>query len=248
MLYGLWFNYHHNTCGHLYQGRYKAILVDADKYLVELSRYVHLNPVRKVRKFDRFDKWRYISRYRWSSLPGYISEKKAAEYIDYSLVLGIVGGRRAYQGFLVNGLKNGLENPFENVRYQMILGSNEFVARVKQEFAEKGSVREQPIYRDMVAKKFDPERVVECVLNTFGVSLDDVRGRYGSGILRGILSDILYRYSGMTLHEIGGYLGIDYSSVNKLRSRLKQRMEQDKRLVRQYNEIVSELEKKLSNV
>lgn len=44
--YTRWFNYHHRTCGHLYQGRYKAYLVDADNYLLQLSRYVHLNPVR----------------------------------------------------------------------------------------------------------------------------------------------------------------------------------------------------------
>lgn len=41
-----WFNYHHGTYGHLYQGRYKSLLVDADSYLLALSRYVHLNPLR----------------------------------------------------------------------------------------------------------------------------------------------------------------------------------------------------------
>ena len=51
--YTVYYNRHHNRNGHLYQGRYKAILIDADQYLLELSRYVHLNPVR-IREYSRF--------------------------------------------------------------------------------------------------------------------------------------------------------------------------------------------------
>jgi len=50
--YTIYYNRRHNRNGHLYQGRYKAILIDADEYLLELSRYVHLNPVR-IRKYSR---------------------------------------------------------------------------------------------------------------------------------------------------------------------------------------------------
>ncbi|MBW2558366.1 MAG: transposase, partial [Deltaproteobacteria bacterium] len=51
-VYTVYYNRRHNRNGHLYQGRYKAILIDADEYLLELSRYVHLNPVR-IRKYSR---------------------------------------------------------------------------------------------------------------------------------------------------------------------------------------------------
>lgn len=44
--YTVYFNRRHHRSGHLFQGRYKAILVDADAYLLELSRYIHLNPIR----------------------------------------------------------------------------------------------------------------------------------------------------------------------------------------------------------
>ena len=67
--YTSWFNRHHNTYGHLYQGRYKAILVDANNYLIELSRYVHLNPVRvgKLKRKSFQERWSYICGYEWSS-------------------------------------------------------------------------------------------------------------------------------------------------------------------------------------
>jgi len=60
--------------------------------------------------------------------------------------------------------------------------------------------------------------------------------------------DLLYRYSGITQYTIGQYLGIDYSSVNKLRYRLRKRLEHDDDLMRQYNVIVATINKYLSNV
>lgn len=68
------FNRRHQRVGHLYQGRFKAILVEAETYLVELSRYVHLNPVRVVRDERRpiDEQLRRVRQYPWSSLPMYL--------------------------------------------------------------------------------------------------------------------------------------------------------------------------------
>ncbi len=133
-----------------------------------------------------------------------------------------------------------MKNPFEDLQNQAILGDNDFVARVRGEYLEKGSLREQPMYRDMVVERVDPAIVIECVTSVFGVSPEHVQGRYGSSVLRGIVSDLLYRYSGMMQREIGKYLGIDYSSVNKLRSRLRNRLVKDA--------IVARIKRQLSNV
>src|SRR5918996_4904587 len=62
-VYTQYFNRRHRRIGHLFQGRYKAILVEKDSYLLELSRYIHLNPWRVKRSADPFS-------FRWSSLPG----------------------------------------------------------------------------------------------------------------------------------------------------------------------------------
>jgi len=76
--YTSYFNRRYKRVGHLYQGRYKAFLIDADFYLQEVTRYVHLNPVRVQTKGDLGikEKKRYLGRYPWSSYPYYVGRLK----------------------------------------------------------------------------------------------------------------------------------------------------------------------------
>lgn len=235
-----WFNYHHNRCGHLYQGRYKALLVDADNYLLELSRYIHLNPVRvgRLRKCDYQERWLNLRCYQWSSLPDYINDKKVVDFVNYDIILGMVGGRRAYRRFVVDGLKEGIEDPFGDVQYQTILGDDDFVARVKSKYIEEGSLREQPMYRDMISGMIDPEIVLRCVARVMKVDQGELMKRERGGIARGIAAEMLYKYSGLTQVQIGELLGgVDYGAVYQLRYRMKERLTQDNALQLQYRNI-----------
>lgn len=77
------FNRRHRRVGHLYQGRYKAIVIDRDNYLLELSRYVHLNPVRvrPLRERDFPAQVRHLEKYRWSSLGGYLDVQRKESWV-----------------------------------------------------------------------------------------------------------------------------------------------------------------------
>ena len=88
-----YYNRRHRRIGHLYQGRFKAIVVDKDSYLLELSRYVHLNPIRIKAKAQRSEteRIREISQYQWNSLPGYLDGKRTASWIMYEAVFGYLG-------------------------------------------------------------------------------------------------------------------------------------------------------------
>ena len=100
------FNRRHRRVGHLYQGRYKAILVDRDSYLLELSRYVHLNPVRipSQRKRPLQVQVRLLEGYRWSSLKGYWERKYQQSWVTYDSVLEQLGhSRRKYREFRKRG-------------------------------------------------------------------------------------------------------------------------------------------------
>ncbi|HEC78465.1 MAG TPA: hypothetical protein ENI34_04895 [candidate division WOR-3 bacterium] len=241
-----WFNYHHNRCGHLYQGRYKALLIDVDNYLLELSRYLHLNPVRvgRLSKCDYRKRWLNLQVYQWSSLPGYINDKKVVKFVNYDMVLRMVGGRRAYQRFMVDGLKKDIENPFEDVQYQTILGDGDFVARVKNKYIEEGSLREQPMYRGMVSGVIDPEVVLRCVVRVMGIDRGELMKREQGGIVRGIAAEMLYKYSGLTQAQIGNLLGdVDYGAVYQLRYRMKKRLAHNKRLQVQYRNIEQAIKK-----
>ena len=88
------FNRRHSRAGHLYQGRYKSLLVDKDAYLSVLSRYIHLNPIRTKAMAKRTDaeKKRFLLEYHWSSLPGYFEQGKKEQMVTYRFVLGEYGG------------------------------------------------------------------------------------------------------------------------------------------------------------
>jgi len=93
-----WFNDRHHRCGHVYQGRYQASLIDADNYLLEVSRYLHLNSVRVkgIGSGDYRARWQYARQYPWGSLPGYLDKTKVVDSIDYDFILRMAGGRRGY--------------------------------------------------------------------------------------------------------------------------------------------------------
>jgi len=105
--YSTYFNLRHHRAGHLYQGRFKGLLVEADEYLQELSRYIHLNPVR-IKRYSKLpleERSEILRDYRWSSLPGYIRLKSRDEFMSYSIVLGYKGGdakegRRRYREYV----------------------------------------------------------------------------------------------------------------------------------------------------
>jgi putative transposase len=240
-----WFNYHHHTCGHLYQGRYKALLIDADNYLLELSRYVHLNPVgyRKSKMRNPQARWQYVKMYPWSSLTGYIDRKNTADFLEYDTILDMIGGRRAYQRFVIDGIKHGCDDIFEDVQYQTILGNDNFVALVKSKYLEKGSLREQPDYRTMIAKVIAPEIVIACCAEALGVSQAKLTTHSGNSIIRGIVADMLYKYSGISQSAIGRILGgIGYTGVTMLRARLHKK-KKNHEIHKNYERVEQRLEK-----
>jgi len=92
--YTVYFNRRHYRTGHLFQGRYRALLIDRDTYLLELSRYLHLNPVR-IKKYSCLEieeKQRILKAYPWSSYRGYTRLKDRLPFVTYSLILEMIGG------------------------------------------------------------------------------------------------------------------------------------------------------------
>jgi putative transposase len=88
------YNRRHGRIGHLYQGRYKAYLVEADSYLLELSRYIYLNPVRikGTAKKSPKERWSSLVKYRWSSFEGYLHIGKRKPFVNHEVVLEYLGG------------------------------------------------------------------------------------------------------------------------------------------------------------
>ena len=129
-VYTLRFNRLHKRVGHLFQGRYKAYLVEKDAYLLELSRYIHLNPVKAGIS-------QLPESYPWSSMK-YFLAKDAPFYLDRSFILSPFDSPQSYHRFVVEGIGQAL-NPFKGLIGGVILGSKEFAGQFKQRaVAEKG--------------------------------------------------------------------------------------------------------------
>jgi len=119
-------NRRHNRTGHLFQGRYKAILVDKESYLLELARYVVLNPVRAKGMVRHIEDW------PWSSYLSMISKEPAADWLTTDWVLSQFGGNRKqaknrYQQFILEGIGRNIEI-WSELKGQIYLGNEEFVS------------------------------------------------------------------------------------------------------------------------
>ena len=131
--YTNYFNLKRKRCGHLFQGRFKAILVEADEYAQELSRYIHLNPVRAT----------IVNRpeeYRWSSYLDYTGERKCPDWLETSLILEYFGNGEdrygKYRIFVEEMLGSEYTSPFTGVVASTILGSENFVYRVTEKYID----------------------------------------------------------------------------------------------------------------
>lgn len=127
------FNKKHHRTGHLFQGRYKAILVQKQSHLLEVCRYVVLNPVR-AKIIENLDD------YKWSSYRATIGLDKQPEFLYTDWILNQFDSdkkraRRFYKDFVLAGIKN--ENLYENVKGQILLGEEDFIKNLLQYTKDK---------------------------------------------------------------------------------------------------------------
>lgn len=191
-------NRRHGRVGHVFQGRFKAILVERESYLLELCRYVVLNPIRAKMVKD-------INRYRWSSYPATIGSLPAPNWLTTDWMLGQFGrqraaARRKYAEFVAEG-KN-LPAPWSDLKGQVLLGSECFVERMQPLLEEKGELKEIPRGQRLA------HRPGLAVLFPAHVRADK---RTRDAAIR-----LAYLEYGYTMAAIARQAGIHYSTVSKV--------------------------------
>lgn len=134
------FNRRHARVGHLLQGRFKAILVERDRYLLELCRYIVLNPVRAKMVTD-------ISGYLWSSYPSIVGSQPAPAWLTIDWVLSQFDSRRTmarrkYAEFVAQG--QNLSSPWPALKGQVLLGSVQFIEQMQPLLAGSRDIKEVP--------------------------------------------------------------------------------------------------------
>ena len=247
--YTSYFNRRHKRVGHLYQGRYKAYLIDADSYLQEVTRYVHLNPIRVKGKADLVvkEKKRDLERYSWSSYVYYVGGRKGNSLVASEEILGYFGGdtsrgRRNYRKFVEEGLEGGMESPRQKGKGHGIVGDEDFMEGVRDRFLKRvRASREVPGFKGIISQ-IAPAKILGVVCKETGVKGEELQKKGERGIGRGLLMEMLYRYGGLNQREIGEMMGVDYSSVSVARKRFQLLSEGDKKVL----ELMERVQNKIS--
>ena len=192
------FNRRHQRVGHLFQGRYKAILVERDSYLLELCRYVVLNPIRA-----RMVK--HIERYPWSSYPATLGMTACPSWLNTDWLLGQFGKRRSiarqrYAELVAQGI--GTASPWAAVQGQVLLGTATFVENIRPLLEGKDQLTEIPraqrlLHRPNIKKLFTKE----------------VRG---DKMMRDKAMRQAYLEYGYSMAAIADSAGVHYSTVSKI--------------------------------
>ena len=184
------YNRNNNKVGHVFQGRFKSILVDGDAYLMELARYIVLNPVRAQMVRSARD-------WRWSSYRATVGAVPCPEWLDREWLLCSFAKRQSeaidrFKHFVADG-KNQ-PSPWDNLRNQIFLGDEQFVERMLDHVEKDKSLSEIPkVQRRAVTKSIE-----DYVCDT-----DDRNQAIVSA----------YRSGSFTLSEIGEHFNLHYSTV-----------------------------------
>jgi REP element-mobilizing transposase RayT len=257
--YMVYFNRKNKRRGHLFQGRYKAILKEADSYLLELSRYVHLNPVRlkKYSKRSMEEKLAIIQNYGWSSYRGYIHTRKRQSFVTYLMMVEMLAGRddsrgrRVYKQFVLDGIAKQMQKGmWEAVRGQVVLGSDSFVDYIYERFlmGRRVDEKEQTGIEELSRVPKSTEEIARQVAQAFGV-LDEkelYRKRSSHRQARSVFLEMCHRYlrRQMSTAALGRVLGnISGAGININRKRIEEAMKNNKGLRKKFKKIEKDLKR-----
>ena len=207
--YSNWLKSKHQIIGSVFQGRYKSILVEKESYLLTLSAYIHLNPVR-AKIVNNPEK------YRWSSFNDYLKiEKSIHRIFSDDILKKFSGGRNAYKAFVYNFMIKGNEILKDNISGKhAILGGNEFRDKMIKKFTsdtKKSEMREKPDLKHL--SKLNREDIKNIILRTFQLKEKELLIKKRGNIYRKIYLYGLKKYTDLSLREIGELSEMDYAAV-----------------------------------
>lgn len=226
--YTRWVNWRQGKTGHLFQGRYKAVLVDADTYLQELTRYIHLNPVRAgmVRETEK---------YPWSSYRAYLGLETipwlTTDWVLSQFSKRLSVARRAYMRFIQEGKGGGHQEEYHrgSDTDSRILGDDTFIGRVLDEKQMKQR------------QKVSLDKIMVEVCRYFSLKEKDLGGvgkdRRLSEV-RGIAAWLVLELGVCTLGELGKRTGRDVSTLSSAARRLQIRSKTDLKLAERMKELL----------
>jgi len=265
--YSVWFNRRHRRSGHLFQGRYAAIIIEDDRNFQEVGRYLHLNPVRVARlKLDKQaraagrvgagvlpapqlikERLTILREWKWSSYQAYLGLAPAGAWLSTRVLRPMSGGRtekeqrRAFQRYVEEAVRQGtVESPWERLVTGEVLGTLEFARRLRSEAS--ANEREQSGARKL-RPQLSWEEVIGAVERVKEENWEEFRDRHGDWG-RDMAFWLGRRAGRLHLKQMGELAGgLDYATVGSAISRFGRRLKAEKALAAK----LAEAQKHLSN-
>lgn len=257
--YTVWFNRRHGRIGHLFQGRFKSVVVEPEGWALEVSRYIHLNPVRldalglgkqqrqrgRAVGTEQVDprqvsvRIQKLRQYRWSSFRAYAGLTRRPEWLTIQTVLKLAGkaanSQERYRRHCENAAREGLEeSPWENLIGQVVLGSQRFAAQVASSLdkREKG--------RRKLGGRPGPEQIIAVVERLRGEKWEQFRDRHGD-TGRDLVLHLGRTLSGASIRELSTLAQIEYVSTATALRRFSARAVKDRSVGRLIEEATRQL-------
>ena len=238
-LYTQRYNRLKRTDGPLFRGRYKAILVDHDEYLLHLSKYIHRNPV-EARMVGRLED------YAWSSYPDYIGQRKPEKWLYRSEVYGQLSTKRPmgkkYQAYVNEaGIDETIENFYSRERLSPILGGEDFIEEIQDKI---GEIVEETSHQDRQRLKPTVLKIVTAISDYYGVLESEIYAvRKGRGVQnrpRQLAMYLAQHVGAHRLADIAKAFGLKhYGGASNAIYTFKQALQKDARLRREVNAIIN---------
>lgn len=230
--YTVYYNKKRNKCGHLFQGRYKSLLVDGDTYLLELTRYIHLNPVRaKIVDIPE--------QYRWSSYNQYLGRAKdmiidIAELENRYLKIN----KSHYKHFVQAGIGQKVDF-FSQAYAGFILGGKQFV----DDALEKLKIQigfDDLSHKKALTQNSDPAIIINAVSRYYKIDSELLKASFKKPLLaRKVAVYLLKKHTSLTNKQIGDEFKISYSAVSKVDKGMQRIIAKERRVKNDVDKIIS---------
>jgi putative transposase len=220
--YTTYINRKRTRAGHLFQGRYKAILIDKDTYLLELSRYLHLNPVRAGMAAKPEE-------YPHSSYRSYIRKEEEA-IVHRDLILEMISrrrkeGQKAYKEYVERGIGEE-ENPFKAIYAGVLLGSRAFIKQTLERLTGEVLEKEHIAHRRELKTIHTSDTIIDTLRTHGKITSEEVFQNSSHG--RDIAIYLIKKFTSLPNRQIGELFDdLSYSAIAKAYQRFSVRLNED---------------------
>ena len=257
--YSVWWTRRHGRSGHVFQGRFKAVLVEAGQWVLVCSLYLHLNPVAVqelgLSKGEKASEAKGLAKpdqpmlakrleklrgYRWSSYWAYAGYSSAPDWLSTQELWARAGGREGYRRLAEERLRQGEKEPlWSTLKWGVVLGGERFTEQARRRL----KVHRESTERKSLRRRRTWAEVVKAVEQSRGEKWEEFAHRHGD---RGLAMTLYLarRCTGLTLRELGLAAGrMDYAAAAAAIRRFEQRLANEKALRTESKEILTRIEK-----